>query len=791
MIPSHSCAQSGARHRQALSNSEGAFVIGGPLPANIAFSTMNLVPDVAGFAPTLSGGVSGGIAKEFAVPGLGGGGLLGAGLLRRVGPLAVASAAAWAIGKTVAFVGSAVSAASDMEQSTGAVETVFKSSSAQVLAASRSAASSLGIAGSEYQALATLLGTQLRNGGTATDALAGQTEKLITLGGDLSALFGGTTADSVDALSSALKGERDPIERYGVSLNQASIDAKAAELGFQKVGGSLSQQANQAATLALIMDQTADAHGAFGRETDTLASKQQRLDAMWANATAGIGAAFLPAASGFASVMLAASGPAIAGAVHLATAASDAITALTDGDPGTLPAFVPPAVVDALAPIVSAVFDTVGEVASAFAPAIPQITSALGELVPALASVLPSLSPVGLLLAGLLPVLPQLLPMVLSLAEALGSGFVTVHALFVPLVAALGALMRGQFLAILPYLVQTIGVVVGLFASTRPAFLGFLAAALPLVAALVADVLPGLVQVVGALTSVLTVIAQRVAALAPFVAVFLAVLVPAVSALTPVVQAAASLVISVVTAALEIVRGVLEVATGILSGNWAQVWSGIGTILRGVWSLVTALVSGAIGVVVAAIRAGVSNVGRLFGAAWDGAARLLGAMTDGLRGAVEDGLGAVLDFLGSLGSTVRGAVSGAGSWLADVGRFIVEGFVDGVKAMTQRIADAVLAPIRGSVDAVKGWLGIHSPSAVMRDHAESAVDDALQADPPWPSADEIGRKAPRSFVGSITEGLEQGSGGEHSFELPSTGSVKGDLAAIDFLLSSQRALEPV
>lgn len=761
------------------------------MPANIAFSTMNLVPDLAGFAPTLSGGVSGGVAKELAVPGLGGRGLLGAGLLRMAGPLAVASAAAWAIGKTAAFVGSAVSAAADIEQSTGAVETVFKSSSAQVLATSRSAASSLGLAGSEYQTLATLLGTQLRNGGTASDALAGQTEKLITLGGDLSALFGGTTADAVDALSSALKGERDPIERYGVSLNQASIDAKAAELGFKKVGGSLSQQANQAATLALILDQTRDAQGAFGREADTLANKQQRLDAMWADASAGIGAVFLPAASGFASVMLAATGPAIAGAVQFAGAASDVIGVFTDGNPGTLPAFFPPELVGVISSIVLAVVSTVGEVASAFAPAIPQITGALGDLLPALAAVIPSLSPIGLLLAGLLPVLPQLLPMVLNLAEALGSGFVTVHALFVPLVAALGALMRGQFLAILPYLVQTVGIIVGLFASTRPAFLGFLAAMLPLVAALVADVVPGLVQVVDALTPVLTLIAQVVAALAPYVAVFLGVLVPAVAALTPVVQAAASLVISVVTAALQIVHGVIEVATGILSGNWSQVWSGLGTILRGVWSLVTGLVSGAIGVVVAAVRAGASNVGRLFGAASDGAARLLGAMTDGLRSAVEDGLGAVLDFLGSLGSTVRGTVSGAGSWLADVGRFIVEGFVDGVKAMTQRIADAVLAPIRDSVDAVKGLLGIHSPSAAMREHAATAVDEALQADPAWPSADEIGRKAPRSFVGSITEGLEQGAGGERSFELASTGSVKGDLAEIDFLLSSQRALELV
>ena len=164
-----------------------------------------------------------------------------------------------------------VSAAADLEQSVGAVQDVFKEGADQVLSWSAGAAKAVGLTKNEYNELATLIGAQLKNAGVSMSELGGKTNDLITLGADLSAMFGGTTAEAVAALSSALKGERDPIERYGVSLKQAAIDAKAAELGFQKVGGSFDQEAQAAATLALIMEQTSDAHGKFGREGDTLA----------------------------------------------------------------------------------------------------------------------------------------------------------------------------------------------------------------------------------------------------------------------------------------------------------------------------------------------------------------------------------------------------------------------------------------------------------------------------------------------------------------------------------------
>ena len=189
---------------------------------------------------------------------------------------------------------SSVQGAGDLEQSVGAISTVFGDSAADMLNWSDSAASAVGLSKNEFNELGTLIGSQLKNGGTAMDELGPKTNDLITLGSDLASMFGGETSEAVEALSSALKGERDPIERYGVSLNQAAIDAKAAELGFEKTGGALSAEANQAATLALIMEQTTDAHGNFARESDTFAHKQQVMAAQWDNLKAKMGELFLP-----------------------------------------------------------------------------------------------------------------------------------------------------------------------------------------------------------------------------------------------------------------------------------------------------------------------------------------------------------------------------------------------------------------------------------------------------------------------------------------------------------------
>ena len=84
----------------------------------------------------------------------------------------VAGGAALAAGGAalVGFGVNAVKAAGDLQQSAGAISTVFGKSAADMLKWSTEAATSVGLTQNEFNELGTLIGSQLKNGGTAEAA---------------------------------------------------------------------------------------------------------------------------------------------------------------------------------------------------------------------------------------------------------------------------------------------------------------------------------------------------------------------------------------------------------------------------------------------------------------------------------------------------------------------------------------------------------------------------------------------------------------------------------------------
>lgn len=203
-----------------------------------------------------------------------------------------------AVTATLAGIGllakSSVSAASDAQQNAGAVEAVFGKYAAGIESTASKAATSVGLSTSAYEQMAAVLGSQLANAGYSGDQLAGKVNGLIGLGSDLAAVYGGTTADAVEALSSVLKGETDPIERYGVSIKQADINAVLAANHQDKLTGTAAKMATANAALTLVTQQTSAAHGQFALQTDSLAEKQQIMNAEWDNAKANLGTGLIP-----------------------------------------------------------------------------------------------------------------------------------------------------------------------------------------------------------------------------------------------------------------------------------------------------------------------------------------------------------------------------------------------------------------------------------------------------------------------------------------------------------------
>lgn len=213
-----------------------------------------------------------------------------------VGKVGGAIASSFAVGAIVDFGKQAVDSYSTLEQSIGGVEAVFGDASKTVTGFGEAAAESVGLAASEYNTLSTQLGGLLKNSGIYQDTqdLAGATNDLVTIGADLAATYGGTTAEAVAALGSAFRGEADPAERYALNLKASAVNAKAMELGLTDAEGKVSEAGKAQAIMALITEQSSDAMGQYGREADTVAGKQARLTAKFEDAKATIGSKLLP-----------------------------------------------------------------------------------------------------------------------------------------------------------------------------------------------------------------------------------------------------------------------------------------------------------------------------------------------------------------------------------------------------------------------------------------------------------------------------------------------------------------
>lgn len=216
------------------------------------------------------------------------GGGIGAALKTAFLPALAAGGGLLAFGKDIGGL------AAEAEQNMGAVGSVFKDAAGQVQTFAKDSATNLGISSSEYNSFASLIGSQFKNAGVPMDQLAGKTNDLVTKGADLASMFGGTTSDAVGALSSALKGEMDPLEAFGISLSESAIQGKLAELGLSGLEGEAGRAAKTQAILALVNQQSADATGNFAKEAGTAAGAQQIANAQWENARATLGEALLP-----------------------------------------------------------------------------------------------------------------------------------------------------------------------------------------------------------------------------------------------------------------------------------------------------------------------------------------------------------------------------------------------------------------------------------------------------------------------------------------------------------------
>jgi hypothetical protein len=207
---------------------------------------------------------------------------------------AIAGAAAGAYAIKIGV--DSVKAASDLNEEVSKAEIIFGDVADEIKAFSKTADVALGLTQKEALNAASTFATFGKASGLTGKDLSKFSKSATTLAADLGAFYNTNADEAITAIGAALRGESEPIRRFGVLLNQATIEAKAMEMGLYDGKGALDIQAKSLATYEVILEQTTDAQGNFALTSDDLAGQQKILTAQIENLKAEMGKGLLPVA---------------------------------------------------------------------------------------------------------------------------------------------------------------------------------------------------------------------------------------------------------------------------------------------------------------------------------------------------------------------------------------------------------------------------------------------------------------------------------------------------------------
>ena len=216
-------------------------------------------------------------------------------LTDRMDKLGKTLVAAFAAKAVLDFAKSSIAAFSNLEESVNAVNVQFEEGSGVIKDFAQTASTSVGLSTAAYQQLSVTTGALLSNFISDNRAAAEETNNLTQRASDLASVFNTDVEEALVAVQAAIRGESEPIRRFGVLLDDASVRAKAVALGLAETTKEVDNQAKAQARLAIIYEQTDKVAGDFVNTQESLANQQKILSAEFENAQAEVGEALAPA----------------------------------------------------------------------------------------------------------------------------------------------------------------------------------------------------------------------------------------------------------------------------------------------------------------------------------------------------------------------------------------------------------------------------------------------------------------------------------------------------------------
>lgn len=356
-----------------------------------------------------------------------------------------------------------------------------------------------------------------------------------------------------------------------------------------------------------------------------------------------------------------------------------------------------------------------GQMAPAIGQTLTAIASAISEVMALLVPLVPQIiTPLMQVFSSLMPVITNIVNVVLGAIQSLLPPITTLIANLLPAVSSIISAMAPVITVIGEAIGQVVTVIVNLVSTVLPPLLdvvnaliqpilSMITTLLPPLNAVIQALIPIIMQIVAALAEIIAPIGQIVAQIAGAVMPIIqqlgsivqgvanlvawainSLLLPAFSAMAPAVTSAVGTVKAVFSTISGIISGIVSVVSGIISGNWGQVWNGFKQI-------VSSAVKG------------------------------LGSIVGGIR------------------DTVLNALSGAGQWLVQSGKAIIDGLISGIKGAISGAKDVVsgalqsirdlfpFSPAKEGPFSGRGWV-LYSGRSITAAFAQGVTDNAGKAE---------------------------------------------------------------
>lgn len=261
--------------------------------SEIASAYVTILPSLKGAGPSIAKQLDSPAVRSAAdKAGKSTGSRLGSGLKAAFG----AAVAAISVRAIADLTKNAVTSFAELEDSTAAAGVIFGKSMGSIVKQSKGAASKLGLSSQQVISAANTFGTYGKSAGLAGKDLAKFSTDQTALAADMASFKGTSPEEAIEAIGSALRGEAEPIRKYGVLLDDATLRNTALKMGLiSTTKDALTPQQKVLAAQKAIWEQTRDAQGDYARTSDSTANVQKRLQAETANLSAKFGEVLAPA----------------------------------------------------------------------------------------------------------------------------------------------------------------------------------------------------------------------------------------------------------------------------------------------------------------------------------------------------------------------------------------------------------------------------------------------------------------------------------------------------------------